>query len=212
MGLRAEFTRSYLRRYLLMSAIGLGWAGWCIYDGAIAYPKKYELASAYQAFSKMEKVERDDAWKKLAREKGWAITAPKTAEEIRGSILQQYVMAGLGLLIGIPALCYYISSRGAWVERTENGLATSWGQTVDFSTVEKLNKRKWRHKGIARCEYRDGGTRRVFVFDDFKYDRKPLGRILVELESVLRDDQIVEGQREGTPEPEPPPAAASTEE
>lgn len=200
MTVRANFTRSWLRRYLLMAVLALGWASWCAYDGLVAYPARYERAEEYARLEGLEKPQRDEAWKKIAREKGWPVVKPDSAEEVRGSILQQYVMGVLGLVIGLPAIGCWIVSRNAWVERTDTGLKTSWGQSVDFSTVESLNKRKWKHKGIARALYRDGDRTRTFVFDDFKFERQPLGKILRDLEAVLDDSKILEGTRE--PEPE----------
>ena len=56
-----------------------------------------------------------------------------------------------------------------------------------------LDKKKWENKGIAKASYRDKGLTRVFVFDDFKFDREPLGLILRKLEAKLDLRQIVGG-------------------
>ena len=74
---------------------------------------------------------------------------------------------------------------------------TSWGQEVDFSTVTKLNKRRWKDKGIARVDYEENGRKRQFVFDDFKFDRAAIGELLQQLESQLPADRIIQATAEG---------------
>ncbi len=206
MGLRANFDRGFLRRYLLMAAVGLGWAAYCAYDGLVAYPKKLEIAREFDVLRKLEAdreidyLEREKRWKSITDEKQWPSQEPKkTAEEMRNLISQQYFMGAIGLLIGLPALYSWFTSRNSWIERTPTGLTTSWGQKLDYTTVQILNKRRWTKKGIAVAEYEDGGTRRKFVFDDFKFERQPLDQMLRDLEMVLSDAQIVEGRREPLP-------------
>ena len=41
-------------------------------------------------------------------------------------------------------------ARGRWIESSDSGLTSSWGQSVDFDKIKSLDKRKWRNKGIAR--------------------------------------------------------------
>ncbi|HAC92356.1 MAG TPA: hypothetical protein DCF63_17265, partial [Planctomycetaceae bacterium] len=79
------------------------------------------------------------------------------------------------------------------MEATDEGLQTSWGQQMRFAEVTLLNKKRWDAKGIARAFYTAAGKKHVFVFDDFKYQREPLGQILRRLEAVLQPDQIIGG-------------------
>jgi len=83
-------------------------------------------------------------------------------------------------------------ARNSWVEETATGLTTSWGQSVDFTNVTKLNKRRWKDKGIARVDYLENGKKRQFVFDDFKYERTAIGQLLERLESQLPADRVVQ--------------------
>lgn len=199
---RANFQASYLRRYLLMAAVGLGWAGWCAWDGFVAYPKKLQHAIEYEQLKgpngeELEKEARKDRWIELAASKGWPSSPPaKEPKDIRGDITLQYLMGAIGLAIGLPALLSYFLSRGSWVESAAGGLTTSWGQSFKYSDVTKLNKLRWARKGIARAEYMADGRQQVFVFDDFKFERLPLGQMLRELEAVLARDQIVGGPTE----------------
>lgn len=204
MTVRAEFQKNYLMRYLILAVVCLFMASWFAYDGLVGYPKKLQYAEAYDQLRELEAAPRVERWKALAEEKGWPSDTPtKTAEEIRSDITGQYFWGGLNLLAGLPALFFYFRSRGSWIEATEGGLQTSWGQKVRFADVTQLDKRKWRRKGIAKATYRsaepntpaDGGGR-VFVFDDFKFQREPLGQMLRDLESELTPEQIVGGPPE----------------
>ena len=105
----------------------------------------------------------------------------------------QFVFGGLSLLLGIPALFFYVRSRNRWIEGNDLGIKTSWGQELRYADVSELNKKRWENKGIARAYYTQGGSRCTFVFDDFKYEREPIGQMLRQLESRLRPEQIVGG-------------------
>ncbi len=195
--LRAEFQTSYLLRYTLLGGAFLFMSLWFLYDGVIGYPSKLPIAKAYDELLSMEPAKRVTEWEKIAQEKGWPKEAPKKrAEQIEGDILGQYVFSAICGLIAIPAIVFLLRSRGSWVEETGDGLTTSWGQTVAFRKVTKLDKKKWADKGIAKAYYTEGSAQRVFVFDDFKFAREPLGAMLRKLERVLSREQIVGGPTE----------------
>ena len=201
MTVRAEFQKNYLMRYLILATVCLFMAAWFAYDGLIGYPQKIPYAEAYDELLELESAQRVEKWKAIAKQNNWPNDVPtKTAEEIRSDIIGQYFWGGLNLLAGLPALLLYFRARGSWVEATADGLKTSWGQQVRFADVTKLDKRRWQRKGIARATYRSadsnassGGGERVFVFDDFKFQREPLGKLLRDLEAVLKPEQIVGG-------------------
>ncbi len=112
-------------------------------------------------------------------------------------------------LVGAIAATYYLRSKNAWVEETETGLITSWGQKLEYAKVSKLEKSKWETKGIAKAFYFEKGQRRIFTFDDFKFDRAPLGRMLYNLEQVIPFSKVVGGPLESPPADLLPPPAES---
>ncbi len=194
---RANFQSSYLKRYLLLAGVCLPLSLWFAYDGFIGYPKKLEYAHAYDPLRELDSKDRNSQWQAITSEKGWPNRIPeKKAEEVADSIVGQYIWGSLSFLAGFVALLYYLRSRGTWVEPTPTGLTTSWGQTLDFKDVSRLDKKKWETKGIAKVTYRDNSLSRVFVFDDFKFEREPLGKILRSLEKSLDRDQIFGGPPE----------------
>jgi hypothetical protein len=198
MSTRANFQSSYLTRYAIMAAICIGAGLWFAYDGFIGYPANLPAAKAYDEIRDLNDAElRIEKWKELAEQNNWSKRPPeKSAEEIENDIVGQYFWMTLCFLAGIPAVYYYLSSKGNWVESTETGLTTSWGQTVDFSKVTELNKKRWEKKGIAKATYQTDSGNRMFVFDDFKYEREPLGEILKSLEAKLDREAIVGGPTE----------------
>jgi hypothetical protein len=198
MGTRANFDRSYLWRYWVIILMALGSAGWFFYDATIGYPKKVKLSKAWEELSDLESGPRSEKWRELAASNGWPSEPPiKPSKEIEESIRFQYIYGAIASVLGLMMLTYLLLARSSWVEGTEKGLMTSWGQEVDFSTVTKLNKRRWKDKGIARVDYEENGRKRQFVFDDFKYDRAAIGELLQRLESQLPADRIIQATAEG---------------
>ncbi|MEM7479254.1 MAG: hypothetical protein AAF483_30080 [Planctomycetota bacterium] len=198
MTIRANFQTNYLYRYLIMAAVCLGGAAWFAYDGFIGYPADLPASEAYAKIREIEDADvRAAQWKEIVEENGWEKAVPeKTPGEIRADIQGQYIYGAVALLAGIPALLYFFNCRGTWIESTEKGLKSSWGQEFDFSTVTQLDKKRWAKKGIARATYSQDGQTKVFVFDDFKYDRDELGKILRQLEATVPREAITGGPTE----------------
>ncbi len=195
---RANFQNNYLMRYLIMALICIGGGLWFAYDGFIAWPRDLPASRAYDELREIEdSVERIEKWEAIATENGWPKSTPKkTAEQLEGDIIGQYFWMAICFAAGIPALIYFVSSRGTWVEATDSGLKTSWGQEVDFENVTLLNKRRWAKKGIAKAYYNQNGVAKIFTFDDFKFEREPIGKMLRRLEESLERDKIVGGPTE----------------
>lgn len=199
MTLRANFQHGYLWRYLAMGGIVFFMAIWFAFDGLIGYPREQQRSAAYEQLTN-EVIDAKDLtakWRELARSKGWSVDTPKEkAADFDSKIKGQYVFGGLCFVMSIPFIVNYFRSKNRWIEETQDGLITSWGQSFKFSEVIQLNKKRWADKGIARAYYKQAGADRCFVFDDFKYDRQPLGEMLRQLEAVLKPEQIVGGPPE----------------
>lgn len=210
MTIRAERDPRFYLRFLLIGLAAIGFSLYCLYDGFIGYPRAQERALA---FEKLLEEKRSDEWDAYATERGWSTTppaAPKSHEEFEIDVKTQFWMAGGTALIGIVPLVAVWRSRGRWIELNQQGLTSSWGQTVVLDQVTALEKRQWRNKGIARLRYNDGGRTRTFVIDDFKFKRKPTDEILAEIEQQIGFDKISGGPPEGF-EPEVAAAEAGAE-
>jgi hypothetical protein len=186
-----------------MAIAGFFMSAWFFFDGLVTYPKNLMYAEAYEEIQAQvdNKGEQAKLWAEKANSEGWPTAQPeKKAATLRNDINGQYIFGALSLLLGIPAIYFYLRSRNQWVESTDDGWTTSWGQTVRFADVKQLNKKKWDAKGIAKAQYNDAGKLRTFVFDDFKFERQPLGQIIRQLESVLQPEAIIGGLSEAEKE------------
>lgn len=175
-----------------MGIVAIGFALWSLYDGVFKYPQQRERALALQ---KLMEEKRLDEWDAYARERGWPTTDPGEPKG-EGDIIMQFVMAAVAGAVGGWLLLGVWLSRGRWIESTESGIITSWGQTLDFDQVAAVNKRRWKSKGIAKVTYQVNGRNRRFTIDDYKFDRHPTGQILRELEAQIDPDLITGGPPE----------------
>jgi hypothetical protein len=187
--IRAEVHQPFFRKFLYVFLGCIAFAGWCLYDGLVAYPKKLTQAEAYQA---LPDDGRQDAWRELAAEKGWpTLTPSKSPEEIRHDIGSQFMMAVLCGLLGIPALMMFMSGQGTWLEGDATVIRNSKGQEVPVDAITQIDKRKWEAKGIAKLYYQVDGKTKKFVMDDFKYQREPMGQLMRYAEAQLSEEDVI---------------------
>ncbi|QEF99570.1 hypothetical protein Mal15_36350 [Stieleria maiorica] len=186
--IRADVHQPFFRKFLYVFLGCTAFAGWCLYDGLIGYPKKLTIAEAYES---LPEENRRDAWKELAGENGWpTITPAKTADDVRHDIGSQFMMVVLCMLFGIPALLMFMSGQGTWVEGDQTLIRNSKGQEVPIDAISKIDKRKWEAKGIAKIHYEVDGKKMKFVMDDFKYEREPMGQLMQFAEANLSEEQV----------------------
>lgn len=187
--IRANVHQPFFRKFLYVFLGCTAFAGWCLYDGLVAYPNKLTIAEAYE---ELPEEDRREAWKELATEKGWpTLTPSKTAQDIRHDIGSQFMMVVLCMLFGVPALIMFMSGQGTWVEGDETLIRNSKGQEVPIDTITKIDKRRWDAKGIAKIHYEVDGKKKKFVMDDFKYDRETMGQLMTFAESNLSEEDVV---------------------
>ena len=120
-------------------------------------------------------------------------------EEIQQFIAWNYCFAALGFGIGLPCLIWYFRNKGTWVEATETGIRSSWGQELEFDQITGFDKKKWEKKGIGVLSFESSNGNGKFVLDDLKYARKPMDEIVRLVESKIPVDMIVNGQPEKIP-------------
>jgi hypothetical protein len=151
------------------------------------------------ALEKLSEEGRLDEWDELARERGWSTSTSGLGEpKQQGDITMQFIMAAGSGLIGLWLISLPLRARGRWIEASETGLTSSWGQSLDFDKITRLDKFRWRSKGIAKITYQDdSGRKRRFVLDNYKFERHSTDAILYELEQRI-DPAVITG---GPPEP-----------
>ncbi len=201
MPVTAKISASYLWRLGLIALFCLGFAAWFLYDGTITYPRQRERALKYK---ELRDADRLAEWRGVATERGWPSDPPGDPKS-QADIYSQLVLAAVVAVPGLLFAVFLIRARGRWIEMTETGLRTSWGRQLEFGQITRLDKRKWKSKGIARIRYQDSGRHRQVVLDDCKYDPDPTTEILRGVESRLDPSQIVGGRAEPARPREPEP-------
>ncbi len=172
------------------------------YDGAIGYPAQRERALTYQRLYEEHGL---DAWNKHAAEQGWSLADPGEPKD-HADFTVQFIFAGIFGALGTMMLLVVFLSRGRWIEASETGVTSSWGQSFDFDQVVSLDKKKWEDKGIAYVKYDREGRKKRFVIDDYKFDRSTTDQIVYRLESNIDHDLIAGGR------PQSPPGLPEQEE
>lgn len=216
-------TKWYFRRmaqlFLMVTAISC----WFLYDAVIGYPKKIAIYQEFKAFDerkesyeRMEAEGRLDEWGRIAGEKGWPAEKPgfwrdyaapkgwpeKPDKYEPGKEKEQYYWSGaMGVVALLILACYFLNRRKVLVADAES-FTTPRGVVVKFDDVFQVDKRKWKHKGLAYVSYRPGGGgAKKAVIDDLKFDgaQAILDRVLDNFEGELIDR--IEEDDEGATEP-----------
>ena len=206
MQIRAENDPRYSRKFLIMGICAIGFALWCLYDGLINYPAKRERHFVeYRSFFKDEQrrtmtVGEFEAVANHDERLKWDEYSHTNGIPSGPDIVTQYIMATVMSLAGLYLVSLPLRARGRWIEGTDTGIGSSWGENVRYDEIEEVNKRKWRSKGIAKLTYVSGGKRRSFVIDDYKFERYPTDAILYELEQRIDLGRITNGPPEPAPE------------
>lgn len=197
MTIRATADSKYIRKYIFLALAGLGFFLWGAYDAVYKFPAELEMA---REFDKI-KDEKDAVhlWAQLYEEnkdRGWHREKPhNAAETVEGYIRFNLFIIVAGAMLMSYFLLKYFRTKGSWIESTETGINTSWGESLEIDKISKINKRRWEAKGIAKISYQDAKERnRTMVFDDFKFDREPMGELMALCEQNLSADQIVGGK------------------
>ena len=203
--IRADVDKKFIRRFLYIAIGCFLFMLWGLYDGLYTSPEELQRAIEYkklvdrQEKGEISEAERATIWKEMAEENKWreGIAKPKEPNVAQNYVYFQWFVFATGLLLGIFFLVKYMRLRQSWMEADDSGLTTSWGESLKFEKITKIDKRKWEKKGIARVEYSDdSGSSRTMIFDDFKFDRGSMGKIMSLAEQNLADEQITGGPRQ----------------
>lgn len=204
-------TRWYFNRMGLMFLMVAGFSGWFLYDGLVKYPKEIALYSQYEefkersdAYAELEGGGRLAEWATLAESRGWDGAKPvdwsdhakenglaeEPDERKAGDEKEQMFFAGLTGVIAVVILVMFLLSRSKVLKADADSLTTPNGVRVKFADVFRIDKRKWRYKGLAYIFYKDGdGAEKRAVIDDLKFGaaEKVLDRLMETFEGELID-------------------------
>lgn len=209
MPLRANISPGFVWRLGLVALFCFGMALWFLFDGTITYPRQRqriladpELRERAEAYQELEREGRKHEWEDIARQRDWPLQEP-ALPRTEAEIYTQLILAGVLLPPALFFLVRFLVARKRWIEADEAGIRASWGQELQYDQILALNKKKWAKKGIAKIVYEEGGRKRRFVLDDWKYKAEPTVAILREVEARIDPEQIFGGFPEPPPEEEP---------
>lgn len=203
MNVKANICRKYLIRMGIIAIAGIGFAFYCVYDGAIGYPNQRVRALKYievkEACKKEKKTQSEwkAQWKEITTENGWSQDNPGEPKP-ENAWIGQFAMAGLTGLVGILFGFRVLLASRRWTAADEEGLSTHRGLQIPYDKIITFSKKQWRTKGIARVRYWQDDRQKQLVLDDFKFDRSATEAIVRQIEAKITPEQIVDGK------PEPP--------
>jgi hypothetical protein len=186
--IRADVHMPYFRKFLWIAAGCVVGVAWCSYDAWVTYPRKLEIAEAFESFPETE--EGQQQWAQRAEESGWSQAAPsKSTAEIESLIFTQHLMIVGFVAVGCIMFLKWFMARGSWIEGDETEFKNSKGRHVALDDLVSIDRRKWEENGIAVLRFKSGGRSGKFVLDDFKYDEHATGRLLEIAEERLAEQQ-----------------------
>lgn len=173
-------TKWYLwRRALPLAILPLAMSAWFFYDYKVGYPRKM---ADYQEYTEFQRIGGDEQeWlKKGKSKKPDEITQEKIDGQLHWSI-------GAGVL-GICALVYYSLSVPKTLTADAVSFTTPWGRRIPFESIHRLDKRKWRHKGLAYAFFKDASGSGKAVLDDLRFSGAQ--QILDRIEAAFHGEVI----------------------
>jgi hypothetical protein len=204
----------YVRRVVLMFLMFAFFAGWFYKDYRWGYPEKMARYEEYKRV--IAQPGGQEAWRKLTAERKWDAAPPdeKTQKDIEG---QKHWAIGCGAA-ALAVLGLFAFNRRRTLGADATSIHATDGRRIPFSSVFRVDRRKWKHKGLSFVHYRDeSGTERRAVIDDLKYTGadKVLDRLManfsgevIDLEDVETSTSEIAGAppSPATVEPAPQPA------
>ncbi len=204
-------TTWYSKRMGLMTAMLFAFGCWFLYDALVGYPKKAEVYKEHLEIVELEEKyaelkkegnlaayaefaadrgaspEEPPTWRSIAAERGIDLDLDKTDED---DITEQKYWAGGAFLIALIIGGVFLFNRGKKISADANSFTTPGGTTIPFDSVFRIDKRKWKYKGLAYAHYTDpSGKKQRAPLDDLKYGGtdKILDRLLANFSGELID-------------------------
>jgi len=188
MELKAKMSCDYRWRRGLLAAVLIGWAGWSLYDGAVAYPEQSQRAEAFRLLRDSDEPDWTNKWQQTARQRGYPIDDPGRPHS-QQDIITQYIYVAITLPAGLFCAWSFVRSFRRWIGADEHCLLDSSGRCVPFDTITGLNLDRWDRKGIAIVLYDSADGLGKFVLDDWKYERAATRALVERVQNHLKSDE-----------------------
>ena len=162
---------------LFFAVIGL----WFLFDAKTGFPQSNERWVAHEKFKTEERLSE---WPGFAKEKGWNETPPHKFYK-KADIMAQYVVAVLLFVASIIMFLYWLSQIKRIFQLETEAVILPGGISVPFSSITRINLKRWRSKGLATVYYSINGRQGKFILDDYKFEAEPIHKIMAALEANL---------------------------
>ncbi len=109
---------------------------------------------------------------------------------------EQAVMGGVCALLALGAAWVLLRTLRRTIEADAGGLTAADGRRIEFRQFDRLDKRKWKSKGLAYAWFDAGGSRRRIRIDGLTYggfrkeDGEPAERLMQRLEANFSGELI----------------------
>ncbi len=154
-----------------------GIAAWFLSDGYVFWPAEAERHRAYTQVANelIESGEAKDfesssvklAWQRYAREAGIRSSIPD--ERTDAAIREQKVIGWTLMAAAALFLAWIVWNHRLSVRAEGDTVIGASGQRVELDSIVEVDRKKWKHKGIAYAIYEEGGKRRRLTLDDHKF-------------------------------------------
>lgn len=183
-------------------------------DPASTWP---EILTDYEGYKKAMEEEGNKAtpplWAKISDERGWSSNVPEKSYARKKIKEQLYYGIGSGALM-LVGLFFLVRTARRSMKVDGEAYYAPGGERVPFSSIRRIDKRKWETKGLAYLTYEAGEEKKKVKVDGMVYgqfkaeDGAPAEKLferilenfsgeLVELEADEDEAEDSAGEREG---------------
>ncbi|CAN5499177.1 hypothetical protein BH23VER1_BH23VER1_24870 [soil metagenome] len=224
-------TRWYLKRMGLMFLMVLAFGLWFLKDGLWSYPADVAIYEEFQvyderssAYGQLEAEGRLGQWPDLAGESGWETGEPpawrdyaagkgwpeEPDKRTQGDVTEQLVISGVMGTLAVVILVVFLVNRPKTLRADASSFTTPGGKRIPFDSVHRIDKRKWKNKGLAYAHYKGPQGSGKATIDDLKFGGADaiLDRLVANFEGELIErveepeeegDGEVDGEADGAP-------------
>jgi hypothetical protein len=191
----------YHKRRLLMIAMLLGMGGWFLYDWAFKYPAdKARYDEYYPVYTKMMADKKETEWFELARAKKWPEKVD--TKDWDWKIKEQLVYGIVTCAIGLGVAGVYLKNKNHELRSDATSVTPAGGPAIPFSSIFRIDMRKWKSKGLAYLSYRnDAGAEKTSVIDCLIFDEQNAEAVMARVMENFKGELV---------ELDAPPAESTT--
>ena len=210
MNVEARISKQWRRRMLFMLFMLFGISAWFFSDGYHYWPKEAERHAAYMQIldSLVASGNAKDAdsssvqlaWQRHAKEAGYkGSKMPK--ERTEAAIAEQRNIAWVLLIVSILFATWVAWNHRLSVSASSDTIIGTKGQRVKFDSIEEIDRKKWKSKGIAYAVYKVGDKKRRLTLDAHKFAGceaiiTEADRRISERASVAKEQSVAESGEE----------------